>query len=273
MTTENKIKSHSSEHFHAAIFFKYNACKPMETSHSWHRMRMNRKPIVPFLATSPMMVIGPTNCSKMHWINRLLKNDMFTQLVSSILYCYGVYQEFFDKMHHNPDILCPIEFNQGLPSLDMGSFTSMSWMIWWKKLYSQRTWGHEKLAWEKISYKWQINNSCWIMGTWSSIVLPKYPIRYKFAWIYSPGKIHTHGICDDPIQCLDVRAWTCLRSKQGTLKKECISFNILPHNAHEKQMQKILQYLITPSQYTLLRELVVNELARNLPITKKKKPI
>ena len=77
---------------------------------------MNRKPVVPFQATSPMMVIGLTNCRKTHWINQLLKNDKFTQSVSSISYCYGVYQDFFNKM--DPNILCPIEFNKGLPSLE-----------------------------------------------------------------------------------------------------------------------------------------------------------
>ena len=59
-------------------------------------------------------------------------------------------------------------------------------------------------------------------------------------------------------------------SSKDMLKKECAFLNILAHNDHKKQMQKFLQYLITPSQYTLLRELVVNELARNLPIRKKK---
>ena len=43
---------------------------------------------------------------------------MFTQPVSSILYCYGVYQDFFNKMHQDPDILCPIEFSKGLPSIE-----------------------------------------------------------------------------------------------------------------------------------------------------------
>ena len=35
-------------------------------------------------------------------------------------------------------------------------------------------------------------------------------------------------------------------------------------------MKKVLQYLVTPSQYMLLRELVINELARNLHIMDKK---
>ena len=64
------------------------------------------------------MVIGLTNCGKMHWINRLLKNDMFMQPVSSILYCYSVYQDFFSKMCQDSNILCPIEFNKGLPSIE-----------------------------------------------------------------------------------------------------------------------------------------------------------
>ena len=63
-----------------------------------------------------MMVIGPTNCGKMHWINRLLGNDMFTEPVNSILYCYGVYQEFFDSMHEN--ISCSIQFYKGIPSME-----------------------------------------------------------------------------------------------------------------------------------------------------------
>ena len=65
-----------------------------------------------------MIVIGLMNCGKMHWINRLLENDMFTQPVSSILYCYSIYQQFFDKMHNNPNILCPIIFHNGLPSVE-----------------------------------------------------------------------------------------------------------------------------------------------------------
>ena len=29
---------------------------------------------------------------------------MFTQPVASILYCYGVYQDFYNKMRDNPSI-------------------------------------------------------------------------------------------------------------------------------------------------------------------------
>ena len=65
---------------------------------------MDRTPTVPFQSGSPMMVIGPMNCGKTYWINQLLENDMFTQPVASILYCYGVYQDFYNKMHNNPSI-------------------------------------------------------------------------------------------------------------------------------------------------------------------------
>ena len=61
-------------------------------------------PTVPFQSGSSMMVIGPMNCGKMYWINRLLENDMFTQPVASILYCYGVYQDFYNQMRDNPSI-------------------------------------------------------------------------------------------------------------------------------------------------------------------------
>ena len=73
------------------------------------------KPVVSFQASSPMMVVGSTNCGKMHWIHQLLENDMFMELVNSILYCYGVYKEFFDSMCEN--ISCPIQFYQGLLSM------------------------------------------------------------------------------------------------------------------------------------------------------------
>lgn len=74
------------------------------------------KPIVAFMAGSPMMVIGPTNCGKTYWINRLLENDMFTQPVASILYCFGVNQDYYRTMQNNPSIIPPIRFQQGLPS-------------------------------------------------------------------------------------------------------------------------------------------------------------
>ena len=54
------------------------------------------------------------------------------------------------------------------------------------------------------------------------------------------------------------------------LKKEYPFLHFLGHNKHEKQMKKVLQYLVTPSQYVLLRELAINELARNLHIMDKK---
>ena len=71
--------------------------------------------MVPFQSGSPMMVIGPTNCGKTYWIDRLLGNDMFTQPVASILYCYGMYQDFYSKMHNNPSIQAPLHFHKGLP--------------------------------------------------------------------------------------------------------------------------------------------------------------
>ena len=54
------------------------------------------------------------------------------------------------------------------------------------------------------------------------------------------------------------------------LKKEYPFLQFLGHNKHKKQMKKVLQYLVTPSQYTLLRELTINELAGNLCIMDKK---
>ena len=38
---------------------------------------------------------------------------MFTELVSSVFYCYGVYQNYFDEMN-----ILNLEFHEGLPSLE-----------------------------------------------------------------------------------------------------------------------------------------------------------
>lgn len=70
------------------------------------------KPLVPIPAGSPIMLSGPTGSGKTYWINRLLSNDMFTQKISSVLYCYGVYQPFFDQM-----TVENISFHEGVPDM------------------------------------------------------------------------------------------------------------------------------------------------------------
>ena len=73
-------------------------------------------PTVPFQAGSPILVAGPTHCGKTYWVNRLLVNDMFTEPAESILYCYGVYQKFFDQMKSDPVLASKITFQEGMPS-------------------------------------------------------------------------------------------------------------------------------------------------------------
>ena len=63
-----------------------------------------------------MLIAGPTQCGKTYWVNRLLMHDMFTEPVTSILYCYGVYQNFFRQMKENLGVKTPIQFQQGLPT-------------------------------------------------------------------------------------------------------------------------------------------------------------
>ena len=70
-------------------------------------------PLVPFQAGSPIMIAGPTGSGKTFWTNKLLKNQMFSEPVSSVLYCYGVYQTYYDKME-----IPNLELHEGLPSLD-----------------------------------------------------------------------------------------------------------------------------------------------------------
>ena len=69
--------------------------------------------IVPFQAGSSMMVAGPTGAGKTWWVNRLLSNDMFTEPVESVLYCYGVHQDYFNYM-----TIPNVEFYAGLPNSD-----------------------------------------------------------------------------------------------------------------------------------------------------------
>lgn len=70
-------------------------------------------PVVPFHAGSPIMVAGPTASGKTYWTHKLLTSNMFTEPVSSVLYCYGVYQDYYDEMK-----IPNIEFHEGLPSHD-----------------------------------------------------------------------------------------------------------------------------------------------------------
>lgn len=58
-----------------------------------------------------MIVCGPTKAGKTVWVEKLLNEDLFTESVVSVLYCYGVYQRFFDQFRSKN-----IEFYQGLPT-------------------------------------------------------------------------------------------------------------------------------------------------------------
>ncbi len=69
--------------------------------------------LVPFQAGSPIMVSGPTGSGKTYWTHKLLTHDMFTEPVASVLYCYGVYQDYFDTMN-----IPNLEFHEGLPTLE-----------------------------------------------------------------------------------------------------------------------------------------------------------
>ena len=77
-----------------------------------------KQPTVPFQAGSPMLIVGPTNCGKTFWVNRLLTNDMFNEPISNILYCYGVQQHLFDDMKKDPNIRPSLHFHEGLPNRD-----------------------------------------------------------------------------------------------------------------------------------------------------------
>lgn len=70
-----------------------------------------------FNASSPMMIAGPTNCGKTYWVRRLLLNEMFTKPIHSVIYCYGVFQDFYSKLQAEVlKVDIKFELHEGVPS-------------------------------------------------------------------------------------------------------------------------------------------------------------
>ena len=70
---------------------------------------------VPFIAGSPIMIAGPTGSGKTRFTYNVLVNEMFTEKATKILYCYGVYQPFFNEMKMT---LSNLTLHEGIPSLE-----------------------------------------------------------------------------------------------------------------------------------------------------------
>ena len=70
---------------------------------------------IPFTAGGPMIISGPTGSGKTYFVYKLMKYHMFTEKISTILYCYGVYQDYYNEMLLTiPNII----FNEGLPDAE-----------------------------------------------------------------------------------------------------------------------------------------------------------
>ena len=67
-----------------------------------------------FRTPSSIMIVGPSGSGKTHFTERLLcKNlDLFQSPPKAIHYCYGVWQEGFQRMKR-----CGIKFHEGIPEL------------------------------------------------------------------------------------------------------------------------------------------------------------
>ena len=52
---------------------------------------------------------------------------------------------------------------------------------------------------------------------------------------------------------------------KNKIKNECTFLYYIVYNKDEKQTKEFLCYFTNSTQYTLLRELVVNDLAENIP--------
>ena len=92
------------------VFFNKNNKKEILLVILYSNMTL-KTPLVPFQSGSPIIISGPTGSGKTYWTHKLLSNEMFTEHVSSILYCYGVYQSYFNQMK-----VPNLEFHEGLPS-------------------------------------------------------------------------------------------------------------------------------------------------------------
>ena len=71
--------------------------------------------LIPITAGSPIMISGPTGSGKTYFVHQLLSENMFTENIATVLYCYGVYQNYFDTMLFS---LPNIEFHEGLPDAE-----------------------------------------------------------------------------------------------------------------------------------------------------------
>lgn len=76
---------------------------------------------IPFEACSTFMVTGASKSGKTQFVYKLLTtSNAFTKPIDKILYCYGIYQPFYDLMKKN---IKNIDFQNGLPT-DIDSFAN-----------------------------------------------------------------------------------------------------------------------------------------------------
>lgn len=77
--------------------------------------------LIPFEACSTIMVTGVSKSGKTRFVNQLLTTkNAFTEPIDKILYCFGIYQPFFDTMKKE---IKNIHFHKGLPE-DVESFVN-----------------------------------------------------------------------------------------------------------------------------------------------------
>lgn len=72
--------------------------------------------LLPFKSCSSITISGATQSGKTFFVHKFLENvkGMFSgEPVSQILYCYGIYQDLFDKMQ---DQIANFRLHEGLPS-------------------------------------------------------------------------------------------------------------------------------------------------------------
>ena len=104
-------------------------------------MEEGQESLIKFETPSTIVVSGATSTGKSWLIYKILKyaKGMFTSPLKKIIYCYGVYQDFYDDMQRD---IPNIEFFSGLPTRDdleswnyaSQGLRSLFWMIYSKRL-------------------------------------------------------------------------------------------------------------------------------------------
>ena len=89
-----------------------------------HKADVTNSCAVPFASPSTMGIFGATLCGKSTWCKKMIEqsDQLFTQPIKKIMYCYGMYQDMFEKMDSS---IKNLYLHAGLPTREtINDFTA-----------------------------------------------------------------------------------------------------------------------------------------------------